>query len=425
MEEAGITTRRAVETVWRIEAPRLIGGLVRFVRDIDLAEDLAQDALLMALERWPDSGIPSNPGAWLMTTAKNRAIDLARQRTMAASKHPEMARMQALGLSQEDPGDFEAVNDDLLRLMLIACHPVLSREARTALTLRLIGGLSTAEIARAFLAAETTVAQRIVRAKRTLSEAKVPFEVPSAGDLISRIPAVLDVIYFVFNEGYAATEGDDWMRPELCSEAIRLARLLVGMVPSNAEAHGLLALIELQASRMRARRGSSGEPVLLFEQNRAVWDLLLIRRGLSALGKAEALAQPLGPYTLQAAIAACHARARVPEETDWVRIVALYDALAALTGSPVVELNRAVAISMAFGAAEALPLVDELAEDPVLENYHLLPAVRADLLQKLGRRAEAKAEFEKAARMARNAREQTALKARAADCTANESTLTQ
>ena len=425
MEEAWAPTRRAVETVWRIEAPRLIGGLLRFVHDIDLAEDLAQEALLMALERWPDSGIPSNPGAWLMTTAKNRAIDLARQRMMAASKHPEMARMQALGLSQEDPGEFEAVNDDLLRLMLIACHPVLSQEARTALTLRLIGGLSTAEIARAFLAAETTIAQRIVRAKRTLSEAKVPFEVPSAGDLISRIPTVLDVIYFVFNEGYAATEGDDWMRPELCSEAMRLARLLVGLVPSNAEAHGLLALIELQASRMRARQGSSGEPVLLFEQNRAVWDLLLIQRGLSALGKAEALAQSLGPYTLQAAIAACHARARMPEETDWVRIVALYDALAALTGSPVVELNRAVAISMAFGAAEALPLVDELAEDPALENYHLLPAVRADLLQKLGRQAEAKAEFEKAARMVRNTREQAVLKARAANCTASESTPTQ
>jgi RNA polymerase sigma factor (sigma-70 family) len=425
MEETAGPTRTAVETVWRIEAPRLIGGLVRFVRDIDLAEDLAQDALLLALERWPESGIPNNPGAWLMTTAKNRAIDLARQRTLAQSKQLEVARIQARGQSPPDPPDFDGVNDDLLRLILIACHPVLSQDARTALTLRLIGGLSTVEIARAFLTTETTIAQRIVRAKRTLSEAKVPFELPAAGDLVPRIRTVLDVIYFVFNEGYAATQGDDWMRPELCAEAMRLARLMVGLAPHDAEAFGLLAMIELHASRMRARRGSRGEPVLLFEQNRAFWDLLLIHRGLAALLKAEALAQPLGPYTLQAAIAACHARARTPEETDWVRIVALYDALASLTGSPVVELNRAVAMSMAFGPAEAMPLVDELADDPALRNYHLLPAVRADLLLKLGRGTEAKAEFEKAARMTRNLREQALLRARAAKCTPSQSALAQ
>lgn len=425
IEEATGPTREAVETVWRIEAARLIGGLVRFVRDIDLAEDLAQDALLMALERWPNSGIPNNPGAWLMTTAKNRAIDVARQRIVATSQHPELARTQALGRAQDEPADSDGVNDDVLRLMLIACHLVLSKDGRTALTLRLVGGLSSAEIARAFLTTEVTIAQRIVRAKRTLSEAKVPFEVSGPADLASRIPTVLDVIYFVFNEGYTAAQGDDWMRPKLCAEAMRLARLLVGLVPDHAEAQGLLALTELQASRMRARRGLSGEPVLLLEQNRALWDALLIRRGLGALGKAAALAQPLGPYTLQAAIAACHARARTPEETDWVRIVALYDALSSLTGSPVVELNRAVAMSMAFGPAEAMPLVEELAEDPALRNYHLLPAVRGDLLLKLGRATEAKAEFEKAARMSRNLREQALLSARAASCTASGSSLAQ
>lgn len=395
---------------------------MRYVRDIDLAEDLAQDALLMALERWPESGVPDNPGAWLMTTAKNRAIDLARKRTTAANKQPEIARMQE---DQGEPAETGGVNDNVLRLMLIACHPVLSQDARTALTLRLIGGLSTVEIARAFLSTETTVAQRIVRAKRTLAEAGVPFEVPGHSDLPSRIPTVLDVIYFVFNEGYAAATGDKWMRPALCAEAMRLARLLVGLLPDHAEVHGLLALVELHASRMRARQGPSGEPILLLDQNRASWDHLLIGRGLAALARAESLAQPLGPYTLQAAIAACHARARTPETTDWVRIVALYDALAALTGSPVVELNRAVAISMAFGPAGALCLVEEIAEDPALRNYYLVPAVRADLLLKMGRGAEAKADFERAALMTQNLRERAQLQGKAAACFAEKSALPQ
>lgn len=409
-------TRSAVETIWRIEAPRLIGGLVRYVRDVDLAEDLAQDALLLALEHWPQSGIPGNPGAWLMTTAKNRAIDQARKRAVAANKRAEVLRIQAPAQPQREFEESGAVPDDVLRLMLIACHPVLSQEARTALTLRLIGGLSTHEISRAFLTSEATIAQRIVRAKRTLAEAKVPFEVPGPAGLPARIPAVIEVIYFIFNEGYAAATGDDWMRPALCAEAMRLARLLVGLVPDHAEAHGLLALVELQASRLRARQGPGGEPILLLDQNRAAWDHLLIRRGLHALQKAESLAQPLGPYTLQAAIAACHACARTPEETDWVRIVALYDALTAVTGSPVVELNRAVAMSMAFGPAEALGLVDELAEDPALRNYHRLPAVRADLLRKLGRTTEAKSEFERAAGLTGNARERAQLQALAAAC---------
>lgn len=406
-------TRTAVETVWRIEAPRLIGGLVRYVRDVDLAEDLAQDALLIALERWPELGIPGNPGAWLMTAAKNRAIDVARKRTTAANKRSEIARAQE---EQRDTVESGGVRDDVLRLMLIACHPVLSQDARTALTLRLIGGLSTAEIARAFLATETTIAQRVVRAKRTLAEARVPFEVPGHADLKSRIPAVLDVICFVFNEGYAATKGDDWMRPALCAEAMRLARLLVGLVPDHAEAWGLLALVELQASRLRARQGPGGEPILLLDQNRASWDQLLIDRGFTALARAESLTQPLGPYALQAAIAACHARARTPDSTDWARIVALYDALAALTGSPVVELNRAVAISMAFGPAEALDLVEELAEDPTLRNYHLLPAVRGDLLLKIGRHIEARLEFERAADLTENSRERAQLRGRARLC---------
>jgi RNA polymerase sigma factor (sigma-70 family) len=386
------------------------------VRDLDLAEDLAQDALLVALERWPESGIPDNPGAWLMTTAKNRSIDLARKRAVAVSAGSEVARIQTLRQQQWEPAETGGVNDDVLRLILTACHPVLSQEARTALTLRLIGGLSTPEIARAFLSTEATIAQRIVRAKRTLAEARVPFEVPGPAELASRLPAVLDVIYFVFNEGYAATTGDSWMRPTLCVESMRLARLLAGLVPNHAEAHGLVALVELQASRMRARQGPDGEPILLLDQDRASWDHLLIRRGLKALETAEALVQPLGPYTLQAAIAACHARARTPEATDWVRIVALYDALAALTGSPVVELNRAVAMSMAFGPAEALCLVDELGEDPSLRNYYLLPAVRGDLLLKIGRRAEARLEFEKAAGMTGNSRERAQLQARAKAC---------
>ncbi len=408
-------TRKAIEAVWRIEAARLIGGLVRYVRDVDRAEDLAQEALLAALERWPESGIPDNPGAWLMTTAKHRAVDEGRRRSMMERKHVELE----LTSPQSTPPDeqtSEGVHDDVLRLVLIACHPVLSRDARVALTLRLVAGLSTAEIARAFLTTEVTMAQRIVRAKRTLSEAKVPFEVPTGQELHARIPPTLEVLYLVFNEGYSATAGDDWLRPELCEEAMRLGRILAELVPGEAEVHGLLALMELQASRSRARVGAGGEPVLLLEQDRAKWDRLLITRGLAALERAESLQRPLGPYTIQAALAACHARARTPEETDWFGIVALYDALVELTGSPVVELNRAVAVSMAYGPAEGLALVDELAEEAALREYHLLPSVRGDLLLKLGRKAEAKLELEKAARMTTNLREQALLLARAASC---------
>ena len=414
-------TREAIEATWRIEASRLIGGLVRFVRDVDRAEDLAQEALLAALERWPDAGIPDNPGAWLMATAKNRAIDEARRRVMMDDKHVELQRTAASSATLLEEALDDSVGDDVLRLMLIACHPVLSRDARVALTLRLIAGLSTVEIARAFLTTEATIAQRIVRAKRTLSEARVPFEVPTGDELRARLPAVLEVIYLVFNEGYTATSGESWVRPEVCEEAVRLGRILAGLVPHDAEAHGLLALMELQSSRTRARVGSRGEPLLLFEQDRAKWDRLLITRGLAALERAEALAHPLGPYTLQAAIAGCHARARTPEETDWIRIVALYDALVELTGSPVVELNRAVAVSMAYGPAQGLALVDELAAEPTLRDYHLLPSVRGDLLLKLGRKAEAKAELEKAARMATNTRERELLQARAAGCGSPES----
>ncbi len=406
-------TREAIEAVWRVEAARLIGGLVRFVRDVDRAEDLAQEALLTALERWPEAGIPDNPGAWLMTTAKHRAIDEQRRRAMIEAKHVELGRESARSTAIDDEA-IDDVSDDVLRLVLIACHPVLSKDARVALTLRLVAGLSTAEIARAFLTTEPTIAQRIVRAKRTLAEAKVPFEVPTGEELRARIPPALEVVYLVFNEGYAATSGDDWLRPELCEEAMRLGRILAGLVTDEAEVHGLLALMELQASRAKARVGPDGEPVLLLDQDRSRWDRLLITRGLVSLERAESLARPLGPYTIQAALAACHARARTPEETDWERIVALYDALVELTGSPVVELNRAVAVSMAYGAAQELPLVDELAEDPALRDYHLLPAVRADLLLKLGRRAEARAELEKAASMATNARERALLLARAA-----------
>lgn len=408
-------TRRAIEAVWRIEAPRLIGGLVRLVGDVDRAEDLAQEALLTALERWPQIGIPHNPGAWLMTTARNRAIDEARRRAMIDRKHAalEQSAVRSVTLDEEAA---HGVSDDVLRLVLTACHPILSKEARVALTLRLVAGLSTAEIARAFLTSEATVAQRMVRAKRTLSEAKVPFEVPTGAALRARIPPALEVVYLIFNEGYAATAGSAWMRPELCEEAMRLGRILAGLVPEEAEVWGLLALMELQASRMRARVGAGGEPVLLFEQDRAKWDRLLITRGLAALERAEALAKPLGPYALQAALAACHARARTPQDTDWVRIVALYDALVQLTGSPVAELNRAVAVSRAFGAAEALALVDQLAEEPALRDYHLLPAVRADLLLALGRRGEARAELERAAQMTSNAQERELLLARAASC---------
>jgi RNA polymerase sigma factor (sigma-70 family) len=416
MRESEAPTRTTIEAIWRIEAARLIGGLVRFVRDVDQAEDLAQEALLTALERWPETGIPDNPGAWLMTTAKNRAVDEGRRRAMMKDKHSEIERTAEQWTTLDAEALDESVADDVLRLVLIACHPVLSKDARVALTLRLVAGLSTAEIARAFLTTEVTMAQRIVRSKRTLSEAKVPFEVPTGAELRARIPPTLEVVYLIFNEGYAATAGEDWLRPDLCEEAMRLGRILVGLVPDDAEVHGLLALMELQASRLRARVGPRGEPVLLSEQDRTKWDRLLITRGLAALNRAEALQRPLGPYTLQAAIAACHAIANRPEETNWPRVVALYDALVELTGSPVVELNRAVAVSMAFGPAQGLALVDELSVEPALRDYHLLPAVRGDLLLKLGRRAEARAEFEKAASMAANARERDLLLARGAGC---------
>lgn len=416
MRESDTPTRNAIDAVWRIEAARLIGGLVRFVRDVDRAEDLAHEALLTALQHWPEHGIPENPGAWLMTAAKNRAVDEARRRVMMDEKHVEIEYTSAQSTTIDEEALDDSVKDDVLRLVLIACHPVLSRDARVALTLRLIAGLSTVEIARAFLTLEATMAQRLVRAKRSLAEAKVPFELPVGDELRARIPPTLEVVYLIFNEGYAATAGEDWLRPELCEEALRLGRILVGLVPDDAEVHGLLALMELQSSRARARVGPDGQPVLLFEQDRTKWDRLLITRGLAALQRAESIRRPLGPYSIQAAIAACHAVARTPEETDWPRIVALYDALVELTGSPVVELNRAVAISMAFGPVQGLSLVDELAQDPALQDYHLLPAVRGDFLLKLGRAAEAKVEIEKAAGMAANARERELLLARAAGC---------
>lgn len=416
MAEPTAKAREAVVAVWRIEAPRLIGGLMRFVRDLDRAEDLAQEALLAALERWPEAGIPDNPGAWLMTTAKHRAIDEKRRRVMMEGKNAELERSSEPWTMPDVAALDEPTSDDVLRLMLVACHPVLSKDARAALTLRLVAGLTTAEIARAFLTTEVTIAQRIVRAKRTLSEARVPFEVPTGTELHARIPAILEVVYLIFNEGYAATEGKDWVRFDLCEEAIRLGRVLVGLVPDDAEANGLAALMDLHASRSRARVGSHGEPVLLADQDRMKWDRTLIARGLAALRRAEALVQPLGPYTLQAAIAACHAVANRADETDWPRIVALYDALAALTGSAVVELNRAVAISMAYGPAEALPLVEELSEDSALRHYHLLPAVHGDLLFRLGRKSEAKTQFEKAAAIATHERERTLLLGRAANC---------
>jgi RNA polymerase sigma factor (sigma-70 family) len=412
-------TRKAIEAVWRIESPRLIGGLVRMVRDVGLAEDLAQEALLAAIERWPTAGIPESPGAWLMATAKNRALDELRRRQMKDRKHNEIedlaAVLPAASLDLDTQID-EDVGDDLLRLILIACHPVLSKEARVALTLRMLGGLTTDEIARAFLVTEPTIAQRVVRAKRTLTEARVPFEVPRGAELSARLSSVFEVIYLVFNEGYTAAKGDDWVRPELCEEALRLGRILAELAPEEAEAHGLVALMELQASRLRARVGPSGEPILLLDQDRSRWDQLLIRRGLAALARAETAKRPFGSYALQAAIAACHARARTAQETDWLRIVALYDALVELTQSPIVELNRAVAVSMAFGAAAALELIDALVDEPALASYHLLPSVRGDLLVKLGRRDEAREEFERAAGMAQNARERDLLLARARAC---------
>jgi RNA polymerase sigma factor (sigma-70 family) len=413
-------TRKAIEAVWRIESARLIGGLARVVRDVGLAEDLAQEALVIALERWPGSGIPENPGAWLMATAKNCAIDQLRRRQMLERKHEsiqgEIANAAPPATPDLETAIDENVGDDLLRLILVACHPVLSTDARVALTLHLLGGLSTGEIARAFLVPEPTIAQRIVRAKRTLSEARVPFEVPRSDDLAARVSSVLEVIYLIFNEGYAATRGDDWMRPELCEDALRLGRILAELVPEEAEVYGLVALMEIHASRARARLGTSGEPILLLEQDRSRWDQLLVRRGLTALERAESLSRPLGPYTLQAAIAACHARARRADETDWNRIVALYDALAELTQSPVVDLNRAVAVAMAFGPAAGLELVDALAKEPALHAYHLLPSVRGELLAKLGRAEEARTEFERAALMAKNTRERELLIARAKGC---------
>lgn len=414
---AASDTQGAIEAVWRIESAKLIASLTRIVGDIDLAEDLAQDALVIALEQWPESGIPTKPGAWLMATAKHRAIDRLRRNILLERKHEEIGR--DLEIQQASAGaDFDAsleddMGDDLLRLIFTACHPVLSTEARVALTLRLLGGLTTGEIARAFLTSEATVAQRIVRAKRTLAEAHVPFEVPRGADRAARLSSVLEVIYLIFNEGYSATSGNDWVRPALCEDALRLGRVLEELVPNESEVHGLVALMEIQASRIRARVGSAGEPVLLLDQNRARWDQLLIRRGLAALERAEKLGGALGPYALQAAIAACHARARTPEETDWVRIAALYDALAQLAPSPVVALNQAVALSMAYGPAAGLEIVDALVSDPSLKNYHLLPSVRGDLLTRLGRFAEARAEFERAAALTRNAREYDLLSERA------------
>ncbi|PYX20132.1 MAG: RNA polymerase subunit sigma-24 [Acidobacteria bacterium] len=431
-------THGAIDAVWRIESAKLIAGLTRIVRDVGIAEDLAQEALVAALQQWPQSGVPDNPGAWLMATAKHRAIDLLRRRTLLDRKHEEVGR--ELEIRQQTTPDLEAAldatleakgsirtkaqpddDDDLLRLLFIACHPVLSTEARVALTLRLLGGLTTDEIARAFLVSEPTIAQRIVRAKRTLAEKQVPFETPRGHELTARLSSVLEVIYLVFNEGYSATAGDDWMRPALCEDALRLGRILAELMPRQAEVHGLVALMEIQASRSKARVGPSGEPVLLLDQNRAQWDQLLIRRGLAALERAEQLGASRGFYTLQGAIAACHARARTSEETDWERIVSLYDELARLAPSPVVELNRAVAVGMAYGPAAGLELVDELKGEPALKDYHLLPSVRGDLLNKLGRLEEAGAEFQRAASLTRNARERELLLQRAAKCAREQS----
>ena len=410
----------AIDAVWRIESAKVIASLARITGDVGLAEDLAQDALLAALERWPETGIPDNPGAWLMATAKHRAIDMHRRSKLLERKHeqmvPELEDRQELSVSDLDTALDDDIGDDLLRLMFTACHPVLSTDARVALTLRLLGGLTTDEIARAFLVPESTVAQRIVRAKRTLSEAHVPFEVPRGEDRDERLSSVLGVIYLIFNEGYSATAGDDWMRPGLCEDALRLGRILAELATSEPEVHGLVALMEIQASRLRARTGPKGEPILLLDQDRGRWDHLLIRRGLSALDRAERLGGERGPYVLQAAIAACHARARTADETDWERIVALYDALAELTPSPIVELNRAVAVSMAYGPATALELVEPLQSEPALRNYHLLPSVRADLLMKLKRFREARVEFERAASMTRNSRERALLLERAREC---------
>jgi RNA polymerase sigma factor (sigma-70 family) len=419
-------TNRAIEAVWRIESARVIAGLARIVRDVGLAEELAQDALVAALEQWPESGVPRNPGAWLMTIGKRRAVDHIRRNERYERKLAELGHeleIDGEGGAPDSDAVLDAVldaeehiEDDLLRLVFTACHPVLSTEARVALTLRVLGGLTTDEIARAFLVSESTVAQRIVRAKRALADARVPFEVPQGGELANRLASVLEVIYLIFNEGYSATAGDDWMRPALCEEALRLGRILAELMPKEPEVHGLVALMEIQASRSAARTGPTGEPVLLLDQDRGRWDRLLINRGLAALDRAEALGGARGPYALQAAIAACHARAATAAETDWSRIAALYETLAELSPSPIVELNRAVAIGMADGPAAGLAVVDGLTSEPSLRSYHLLPSVRGDFLVKLGRRDEARAEFERAATMTRNARERTLLLERAASC---------
>ena len=412
-------THSTIDAVWRIESPRLIAGLMRIVRDVGLAEDLAQDALVAALEQWPKSGVPDNPGAWLMAAAKHRAIDHFRRNTRLERKHQELGRefeQKEMAVPDLNSALDDNVGDDLLRLVFISCHPVLPTDARVALTLRLLGGLTTEEIARAFLVPEATVAQRIVRSKRTLAEKRVPFEVPRGDELAARLSSVLAVIYLIFNEGYSATSGDDWMRPALCEEALQLGRMLAELAPQEPEVHGLVALMEIQASRSRARVGPSGEPILLFDQNRAQWDRLLIRRGLIALERAEKLGRTAGLYASQAAIAACHARAVTPEDTDWKQIVALYGALGQLAPSPVVELNRAVAVSMAFGPAAGLDLVDQLTAEPSLAKYHLLPSVRGDFLRKLGRLNEARVEFERAASLTQNTRERELLLDRARAC---------
>jgi RNA polymerase sigma factor (sigma-70 family) len=414
-------THGAIDAVWRIESARLIAGLARIVSDVGVAEELAQDALVVALERWPETGVPDNPGAWLMTTAKHRAIDYFRRNKLLERKHEELGRelksQQDMAMANFDTANLDDdIEDDLLRLVFVSCHPVLSTEGRVSLTLRLLGGLTTQEIARAFLVPEPTVAQRIVRAKRTLSAARVPFEVPRGPHLAARLSSVLEVIYLIFNEGYSATAGEDWMRPSLCEDALRLGRILAGLMPNVAEVHGLVALMEIQASRIHARTSPKGEPILLLDQDRTRWDHVLIRRGLAALQRAEDLGGGLGPYALQAAIAACHVRARIAAETDWERIAALYDALAQLMPSPIVELNRAVAIAMAFGPAAGLELIDTLVSEPSLKSYHLLPSVRGDFLFKLGRFAEAQAEFQRAASLTRNAREREFLLSRARAC---------
>lgn len=418
-------THRAIDAVWRMESAKVIAGLARIVRDVGVAEELAQDALLAALEQWPETGVPEKPGAWLMAAGKNRAIDYFRRNSLLERKHEELGReideQQRTAVAGFDAAIDDDIGDDLLRLIFTACHPVLSSEARVALTLRLLGGLTTDEVARAFLIPEATVAQRIVRAKRTLSEAHVPFEIPRGIDRAVRLSSVLEVIYLIFNEGYSATTGEDWLRPALCDEALRLGRVLAELAPNEAEVHGLVALMEIQASRSRARIGPSGEPILLMDQDRARWDPLLIRRGLAALERAGRLGGTRGPYALQAAIAACHARARTREETDWPRIVALYGELAQIAPSPIVDLNRAVAVSMANGPAAALEIVDRLAAEPSLKSYHLLPSVRGDLLSKLGRFDEARAEFEKAAALTRNTRERQLLLDRAKSCAEHSS----